>query len=135
MILGLLESSFDSSYLPSSRNISVAMADKVPEAVDVEYQTPTHHEEFDENTGVYTVKQLDPSSESASEEGEKSSAQRPKTTKDGIVLIPQPSDDPRDPLNWSWLKKHAVFLSLIPGCFLTDWVIVSCTALARNVCD
>lgn len=47
-----------------------------------------------------------------------------KTTSDGkTVLIPQPSDDPKDPLNWSWSKKHAVLLALIPGCFLTDWVI------------
>lgn len=47
-----------------------------------------------------------------------------ETTKDGkTVLIPQPSKDPEDPLNWSWSKKHAVFLALIPGCLLTDWVI------------
>ncbi|KAF2396118.1 MFS general substrate transporter [Trichodelitschia bisporula] len=45
------------------------------------------------------------------------------------VLIPQPSDDPQDPLNWSWLKKHAVFASLLPGCFLTDWVITWGTTL------
>lgn len=47
-----------------------------------------------------------------------------KTDKDGVVLIPQPSEDPNDPLNWSWIKKHAVFASLLPGCFLTDWVIM-----------
>lgn len=30
-----------------------------------------------------------------------------KLAKDGkTVLIPQPSDDPNDPLNWSWKKKH-----------------------------
>lgn len=47
-----------------------------------------------------------------------------KTASDGItVLVPQPSDDPRDPLNWSWTKKHSVFLALLPGCFLTDWII------------
>ncbi|KAF2093009.1 MFS general substrate transporter [Rhizodiscina lignyota] len=46
-----------------------------------------------------------------------------------IVLIPQPSDDPNDPLNWSWLKKHLVFASLLPGCFLTDWVITWGTTL------
>ena len=27
-------------------------------------------------------------------------------TRDGIVLIPQPSDEPRDPLNWSQRKKY-----------------------------
>ncbi|KAF2454738.1 major facilitator superfamily domain-containing protein [Lineolata rhizophorae] len=47
-----------------------------------------------------------------------------KHAKDGkTVLIPQPSDDQNDPLNWSWIKKHCVFLALLPGCFLTDWVI------------
>ncbi|EON61602.1 hypothetical protein W97_00817 [Coniosporium apollinis CBS 100218] len=47
-----------------------------------------------------------------------------KTTADGkTILIPQPSDDPNDPLNWSWVKKHTVFAALLPGCFLTDWVI------------
>jgi hypothetical protein len=46
-----------------------------------------------------------------------------KTTRDGsIVLIPQPSGDPQDPLNWSFGKKAAVFACIIPGCFLTDWV-------------
>lgn len=33
-----------------------------------------------------------------------------KLAKDGkTVLIPQPSDDPDDPLNWSWKKKHVGF--------------------------
>lgn len=38
-------------------------------------------------------------------------------------LIPRPSTSPDDPLNWSWLKKHAVMLALIPGCLLTDWTL------------
>lgn len=46
-----------------------------------------------------------------------------KLARDGkTILDPQPSDSPQDPLNWSSLKKNAVFLSLLPGCFLTDWV-------------
>lgn len=100
------------------------MADTKYPSEAVERQIPAHHEEFDESTGIYTVKKVAPSSEVASEEGEKASTNGLKTTKDGIVLIPQPSDDPNDPLNWSWLKKHSVFLALLPGCFLTDWVIV-----------
>jgi len=28
------------------------------------------------------------------------------------VLIPQPSDDPRDPLNWSFKRKAAILLVL-----------------------
>jgi hypothetical protein len=92
-----------------------------PNAVEaMEQQMPVHHEELDETTGIYTIRKL-ASSENASEEGEKSKSL--KITEDGIVLVPQPSDDPNDPLNWTWLKKHSVFLSLLPGCFLTDWVI------------
>jgi hypothetical protein len=34
-----------------------------------------------------------------------------KTAKDGkTVLIPQPSDDPRDPLNWPSWRKHVTLL-------------------------
>ncbi|KAK3689479.1 major facilitator superfamily domain-containing protein [Podospora appendiculata] len=39
------------------------------------------------------------------------------------TLVPQPSTSPDDPLNWSWLKKHVVLLSLIPGCMLSDWTL------------
>ena len=32
-----------------------------------------------------------------------------KTTPDGkTILIPQPTDDPNDPLNWTFAKKHTV---------------------------
>jgi hypothetical protein len=45
-----------------------------------------------------------------------------KTAKDGVtVLIPQPSDDPLDPLNWSWGRKHKVLLALLLPSLLTDW--------------
>jgi hypothetical protein len=34
-----------------------------------------------------------------------------KTTKDGAtILIPQPSDDPNDPLNWSQAKKNVILM-------------------------
>lgn len=34
-----------------------------------------------------------------------------KTTKDGsTILIPQPSEDPNDPLNWSQTKKNIILL-------------------------
>lgn len=29
-----------------------------------------------------------------------------------IILVPQPSDDPNDPLNWPQWKKHTVFFVL-----------------------
>ncbi|EJD04924.1 MFS general substrate transporter [Fomitiporia mediterranea MF3/22] len=32
-----------------------------------------------------------------------------------IVLVPQPSDDPNDPLNWPTWKKHMVFFVLVYG--------------------
>jgi hypothetical protein len=45
-----------------------------------------------------------------------------KLAKDGsTVLIPQPSDDNEDPLNWSWLRKHKAFFALLLPSLLTDW--------------
>jgi hypothetical protein len=45
-----------------------------------------------------------------------------KLAKDGYtVLIPQPSDDSEDPLNWSWLRKHKVLIALLLPSLLTDW--------------
>lgn len=38
-------------------------------------------------------------------------------------LEPRASTSPDDPLNWSWKKKHAVLLALIPGCLLSDWTL------------
>lgn len=41
-----------------------------------------------------------------------------KTTADGnTILIPQPSDSPNDPLNWTRVRKHVIL------------IIISCTAL------
>lgn len=39
------------------------------------------------------------------EESTRSEAQSSKS-RDGVVLIPRPSDDPRDPLNWPQQKKY-----------------------------
>lgn len=36
-------------------------------------------------------------------------------------LIPQPSDDPKDPLNWSWRKKHAILFIIAAAAFLPDY--------------
>lgn len=42
--------------------------------------------------------------------------------KDGHTrLIPQPSDDPNDPLNWSWRKKHIILLVVAAAAFLPDY--------------
>jgi hypothetical protein len=78
----------------------------------------TIHDELDH--GEYIVKQ---ELVGGDDEAGVKQASHLKTNKDGVVLIPQPSSDPSDPLNWSWTKKHLVFASLLPGCFLTDWVI------------
>ena len=46
----------------------------------------------------------------------------PKLAADSrTVLIPQPSDDPNDPLNWSQTKKNIV-LAVVSACtFLPDY--------------
>lgn len=45
-----------------------------------------------------------------------------KLASDGTtVLIPQPSDDPEDPLNWSWFRKHKAFAALLLPSLLVDW--------------
>jgi hypothetical protein len=71
--------------------------------------------ELDEITGVIVVSKEGFSSDEEAN-GSRSGL---KAYDNDKILVPQPSDDPSDPLNWSWLKKHTVFLALIPGCFLT----------------
>ena len=45
-----------------------------------------------------------------------------QTADDGkTVLIPQPSSDPNDPLNWSRLKKHAILFVITVVAFLPDF--------------
>ncbi|GAA6020660.1 hypothetical protein JCM10207_007814 [Rhodosporidiobolus poonsookiae] len=45
-----------------------------------------------------------------------------KTAKDGkTVLVPQPSDDPRDPLNWPEWKKHTILLIVALAAFGGDF--------------
>lgn len=45
-----------------------------------------------------------------------------KLAPDGhTVLIPQPSEDPNDPLNWSWRKKHLMLLIISFSAFLGDY--------------
>ena len=45
-----------------------------------------------------------------------------KTTDDGhTVLIPQPSNDPNDPLNWSQSKKNITLLIVSATAFLADF--------------
>jgi hypothetical protein len=45
-----------------------------------------------------------------------------KTAKDGhTILIPQPSEDPFDPLNWSPVKKHVILFIISFAAFLPDY--------------
>ena len=45
-----------------------------------------------------------------------------KTAADGhTVLIPQPSDDPEDPLNWPQRKKNTVLVVITCISFLSDY--------------
>lgn len=45
-----------------------------------------------------------------------------KLAKDGhTVLIPQPTEDPNDPLNWSWRKKHLMLAIVSFTAFLGDY--------------
>jgi hypothetical protein len=36
------------------------------------------------------------------------------------ILLPQPSDDKNDPLNWSWAKKHTILIIISMTAFLPD---------------
>jgi hypothetical protein len=45
-----------------------------------------------------------------------------KLARDGhTVLIPQPSDSPADPLNWSPIKKHVILFIISFAAFLPDY--------------
>ena len=45
-----------------------------------------------------------------------------RTASDGrTILIPQPSRDPNDPLNWSSLKKHVMLLTIAVVAFMSDF--------------
>src|SRR5437762_13400840 len=40
-----------------------------------------------------------------------------------IVLIPQPTDDPNDPLNWPLWRKTVVFVAMSLFCIQGGWAI------------
>lgn len=49
-------------------------------------------------------------------------AQQLKLAPDGhTVLIPQPSDNPRDPLHWSKYRKHLFLFIISASAFLPDY--------------
>jgi hypothetical protein len=40
-----------------------------------------------------------------------------------IVLVPQPTDDPNDPLNWSTWKRSLAFTSICAFTFVASWAL------------
>lgn len=45
-----------------------------------------------------------------------------QTASDGkTILIPPPSSDPNDPLNWSPIKKHTILFVITVTAFLADF--------------
>jgi len=53
---------------------------------------------------------------------DKALVERLKLASDGrTILIPQPSEDPNDPLNWSWFKKHLILIIISATAFLADY--------------
>jgi hypothetical protein len=53
---------------------------------------------------------------------DKSLIDRLKLAPDGkTILIPQPSEDAHDPLNWSWPKKHIILIIISMTAFLPDY--------------
>lgn len=44
-----------------------------------------------------------------------------KFAQDGHNLVPQPTTDPKDPLNWSVLKKHLFLIIIAVTAFLPDY--------------
>lgn len=49
-----------------------------------------------------------------------------------IVLVPQPSNDPNDPLNWSTVEKHTIIGVLCFGSIICAAVVVSQSAHPRG---
>jgi hypothetical protein len=85
---------------------------------------------------------------------QKDASGRPlKTTASGVILVPQPSDDPEDPLvcfpslscllrqlmylkNWSFTQKHVAMVALAAETFLVKFsatLLVSPTT--ERICD
>lgn len=97
------------------------MAEEIPKPADI--QETTIAIDAEKNESVYRVD---------SKEGGSSGTdvKEVRTTKHGkTALIPQPSDDPLDPLNWSWSKKHTVLIALTFSALLTDWGMTRGTTL------
>jgi len=87
---------------------------------DIVLRQPGHLDPDDKSMGNIHIENLKLGSGSGSQRDESSGLKTaPNST---TILLPQPSDNPNDPLNWSWRKKHMVLLAVSFGALLTDWV-------------
>jgi hypothetical protein len=93
---------------------STTDTEKAPSAT--EGSSPTNERDLDEigETKGYIV--------DVSLVADKSLVEGLKLSKDGhTVLIPQPSSDSNDTLNWSWTKKHVMLIIISMTAFLPDY--------------
>jgi hypothetical protein len=78
-------------------------------------------EEFDQDHG--TVKLLDGMRTQRSLIDMSDSHRHKRKGDSDIVLIPQPTDDPNDPLNWPYSKKIAALLACGTLTFMSGWIV------------
>jgi hypothetical protein len=85
-------------------------------------QVPTHLEDVATTSQLVMLGGTEDQFVDASMIEKASCAHEVKTALDGkTVLIPRPSDDPADPLNWSQLRKCLVLLVISCTAFLPDY--------------
>jgi hypothetical protein len=92
------------------------MAEKVHNGTDVQVQPTvhtTHH--YGNNSDVVLL-------DAGAAHLESGQIGGLKLAQDGhTVLIPQPTADPNDPLNWSWTRKHLMLAVVSTTAFLPDF--------------
>lgn len=106
---------FNMSGIMDEKDSTVVQAPMTSNSTSTEEVTNTpNNDDAEKNAsagGTYFVKEQGPNSGDGL-----------KLARDGItILIPQPSDDPEDPLNWSWGRKHKALAALLLPSLLTDW--------------
>ncbi|KAF2205365.1 MFS general substrate transporter [Delitschia confertaspora ATCC 74209] len=78
-------------------------------------QAQIHEQEINHETDVVLL-------DTGADHLEKGEYGNLQLAKDGhTVLVPQPSADPNDPLNWSWMRKHLMLLAVSLPAFLGDF--------------
>ena len=99
----------DEEKAPHHLEDSNINGDKKPD-VDIDIDLETYGEEHGYPLDVEVLKKITPKWANY------------QLANDGkTVLIPQPSSDPNDVLNWSWQKKHAILFVIASTAFLPDY--------------